>query len=101
MTEVLVEVTDIKSDIRQIGPREKHFINIQERQQQIQEAIAAGINISGEALSKASNSHGWRVSEFAIRFAISLTAEASVIVARVGGEASFEVNVTLTRGPDQ
>jgi hypothetical protein len=101
VAEVLVEVTDITSGIRQIGPREKKFVNIEDRRHELQQAITAGINIADEAVSKASIKGGWHVSELSMKFAITLTAEASIIVSSTSGEASFEVNVTLTRGSNQ
>ena len=101
MGEVVVEVLNVASDMRQIGPREKLLASIDERRQQLEEAIISGVDISGEALKKVPSTPGWQVSELSVRFGVAVTAEAGAIVTRAGGEASFEVNVTITREQDQ
>ena len=97
MAETLIEVINIGSGKRQIGPKETILKDLQKRRPDLEAAITAGVDLSGDALSNTSSTRGWHVSEFEVKFGISLTAEAGVIVSRAGGEASFEVSVKITR----
>lgn len=97
MTETLIEVKDIATGKRQIGPKETVPKNVEERRADLEAAIAMGVGISGEALAKVPDAEGWNVSALNSKFGVTLTAEAGPIVARAGEGASFEVSVTFTR----
>jgi hypothetical protein len=97
MTDTLIEVTNISTGKRQIGPKEAVLVRIEQKQPEIAAAIAAGVAVSGDALREVPDVPGWAVSELNFHFGVTLTADAGVIVAHAGADASFDVSVTFVR----
>jgi len=99
-TEVLIEVRNSGANMRQIGPRSKATLEpLRERKADIEAAIAEGVAIAQSAATRSEGQDGWWISEFEVTFGVTLSADAGVIVAKVGTEASLGIKLTIKRGP--
>jgi Trypsin-co-occurring domain 1 len=85
---------------RQIGWGTSVVENLGDRISDIKDAIAAG----GRAIAESLPDHGlsgWTVKEVTGSFAVTLTAEAGVILSKASAEATVEVSVTFERNAIQ
>ena len=70
---------------------------LSERRSDIESAVGEACGIVQDSAAKLDERHGWRVSTLEAKFALTLSAEAGVIVSRASAEASFEITVTIER----
>jgi len=95
---VRVETVELDAaGTRQISPRHRTTAALQERRGDIEAAVSEACQIVQDSVAKVDAQHGWRVSTLEAKFALTLAAEAGVIVSRASAEASFEVTVTIER----
>jgi hypothetical protein len=90
--DVLVQVVELGSG-RQIGWGSSAAETLGHRARDLQRAIAAGIDVVRNALPGIHGVPGWSAQEVSATFAITLTAESGVVLARASTEASFEITV--------
>jgi hypothetical protein len=72
---------------------------LERRLDDIRGAIAAGAKAVAGSLGSLPAAKGWRLGEVEASFAITLTAEAGVILSKASAGATFEVKVLYTREP--
>jgi Trypsin-co-occurring domain 1 len=95
---VRVEIVELDAaGARQIGPRQRATELLSERRGDIESAVGEACGIVQDSAAKLDERHGWRVSTLEAKFALTLSAEAGVIVSRASAEASFEITVTIER----
>ena len=98
MDGVRVETVELDATgARQIGPRQRATELLSERRGDIESAVGEACGIVQDSAAKLDERHGWRVSTLEAKFALTLSAEAGVIVSRASAEASFEITVTIER----
>jgi Trypsin-co-occurring domain 1 len=86
---------------RQIGWGSAVVEQLGDRLSDLKEAIAAGGRAIAESLPDIHGSPQWAVKEVTGSFAVTLTAEAGVILSRASAEATVEVSVTFESGANQ
>ncbi len=95
---VRVETVELDAaGTRQIGRHQRTTELLQERRGDIEAAVGEACEIVQDAAAKVNGRHGWRINSLEAKFAITLSAEAGVIVSKASAEASFEVTVTVER----
>jgi Trypsin-co-occurring domain 1 len=99
---VLIETVDLDSSgVRQIGPKVRTTALLQDRRGEVQEAVREASTIARDAVAEVAEKDGWRVGSLEVKFALTIAAEAGVIVSRASAEASFEITVTIDRRTKQ
>lgn len=101
MPEPIVKVETVDLDhlgARQIGTRSRSTASLNERSDEIEEAILQASSMIQKAAAKAADSGDWRVTTLEATFGLTLALEAGVVVSKASAEASFEVTVTVERG---
>jgi Trypsin-co-occurring domain 1 len=96
---VLVQVVPIE-DGREILWGSNKIETLEDRLDDIKEAITSGARAVADSLQKLRGSPGWQVKEVSGTFGLSLSAEAGVILTKASTEATFEVTVTFERTGD-
>jgi hypothetical protein len=72
---------------------------LEQRLDDIRSAIAAGAKAVAGSLPDLPSANNWRLGEVEASFAITLTAEAGVILSKASAGATFEVRVLYKREP--
>lgn len=72
---------------------------LERRLDDIRSAIAAGARAVAASLGGLPATEGWLLGEVEVSFAITLTAEAGVILSKASAGATFEVKVLYKREP--
>ncbi|MHA4818957.1 CU044_2847 family protein [Streptomyces aculeolatus] len=85
---------------RQIGRRTRSTAALEQRGDEIEEAIVQASAIAQQSLARVPARDGWRVSAMEVTFGVTLAAEAGVILSKASAEASFEVTLTVERALD-
>jgi hypothetical protein len=95
-TKVLVETLQIDSyPSRQIGPKTRTTALLQDRRQDIEEAVYQAAEIVQDSVAKVAGKDGWHIKSLEAKFGLTLGVEAGVILSRASAEASFEVTITI------
>lgn len=95
---VYVEVEAHPANARQIGPRQKVAVLVQERKDDIEAAIVLVSEMATRKLAAVPDAEtGWRVDNIELSFGLKLSADAGVIVSKVSSEASLEIKITASR----
>jgi hypothetical protein len=95
---VLVEVVEVdQMGLRQIAPTERLTAQLTERRSEIEGAVALAAEIVQSSVVDTEEKKGFQVREIEAKFGITLTAEAGVILSKVGAEATFEVTIKVSR----
>lgn len=95
-TKVLVETLQIDSyPSRQIGPKTRTTALLQDRRQDIEEAVCQASEIVQDSVAKVEGKGGWHIKSLEAKFGLTLGVEAGVILSRASAEASFEVTITI------
>ncbi|CAM5296204.1 CU044_2847 family protein [Streptomyces abikoensis] len=100
MSEPLVRVETVELDAqgsRQISSRVRRTSSLEERSEELQQAIASASAIAQGSLDRLQERDGWRVGSLQVTFGVTLAAEAGVILSKASAEASFEVTLTVER----
>jgi hypothetical protein len=96
--QVWVQVVDVDmATDREITFGKNLTEGLENRQDDIRDAIEAGSEMVAKSLGSLPSPEGWRLGEVSASFGITLTAEAGVIVSKASAGATFEVTVTFTR----
>jgi hypothetical protein len=96
--QVWVQVVDVNMAAdREITFGKNLAEGLENRQDDIRDAIEAGSETVAKSLGSLPSPDGWRLGEVSASFGITLTAEAGVIVSKASAGATFEVSVTFTR----
>jgi hypothetical protein len=97
LVNVRVETVQLNGDSnRQIGPRSRALELLQDRKRDLQDSIFEVVGILSETapdMQKAER--GVRIGSIEATFGLTLTADAGVLVSRIGTEASFEIKVSI------
>lgn len=93
---VYVEVLETADD-RQIAPKTKVTVLIDDRRADIEASIRKATEIAIVAAQSQSEDRGWGISELEFTFGVKLGADAGVIVSRLSAEASLEVTVRVAK----
>lgn len=93
---VLVPVVDVHSE-GEIGWGSGVAQQLQDRLDDVRQAIVSGSEAVAGGLSALPSAAGWSVSRLSASFGITLAAEAGVILSKASAEATFEVVVEFTR----
>jgi len=72
---------------------------LENRLDDIRNAIAAGASAVAESLPGLPSVTGWRLGEVEASFSVTVTAEAGVILSKASAGATFEVKVLYKRDP--
>lgn len=94
--EVVVQVVPLTGG-RQIAWGSNKVEDLTSRLEDLKAAIASGGRAVADSLPAVPTASGWQVKEVSGTFGITLTAEAGVILSKVGAEAAFEVSITFER----
>ncbi|MFC5148637.1 CU044_2847 family protein [Streptomyces aureoversilis] len=100
MSVPLVRVETVELDAqgsRQISSRTRRTASLEERSEELEQAITSASSIAQDALARIPERDGWRVGSLQVTFGVTLTAEAGVILSKASAEASFEVTLTVER----
>lgn len=93
---VVVQAVHVASG-REISWSDTLVQRLEDRVDDIREAIVAGAQAVAADAERMTLTNGWQVDEISATFGVTLTADARVLVSRAGAEATFEVTVTLRR----
>lgn len=93
---VLVQVVTVEAG-REIGWGSNVAELLENRLEDIRQAIAAGAKAVSDSLTALPEAQGWQLGEVGVSFGVTLTAEAGVIVSKASTEATFEVTITYKR----
>lgn len=96
--DVMIGVVEL-SDGRTISWAGNRAERLVDRLPDVRAAVSAAVASVGVELAAVPVSPGWQLDEVSAAFAVTLTAEAGVILGKTGGQASFEVTVSLRRQP--
>ncbi|MDJ1137098.1 CU044_2847 family protein [Streptomyces iconiensis] len=102
--EPVVRVETVELDARggrQIGSRTRASSLLDDRSEEIQQAIVQASALAQDSLAGVPERGGWSVSSVEVTFGLTLAAEAGVILSKASAEASFEVTLTVERGGGQ
>jgi hypothetical protein len=91
--DIFVQVVELSGG-RQIGWGAATVEALDRRAHDLHRAVEAGASLVREALGGIGAVDGWPEREVSATFAVTLTAESGVVLARASAEASFEVTVT-------
>ena len=95
---ILVETVEAGADAnRQIAPRLKTSELLSDRREDIEAAVAEAADIVQKAMDDSTPRSGWKIAKVEASFGIKLKADAGAILTRVGGEASFDLKITVER----
>lgn len=94
---VLVAVTELGVDRRQISRPEQLTEQLSKREQDICAAISMASQILQTAAAESTPATSWQVSELEAKFGLTLAAEAGVILGKASTQATFEVTIKATR----
>ncbi|MEH6375101.1 CU044_2847 family protein [Streptomyces sp. KLMMK] len=100
MSVPLVRVETVELDAqgsRQISSRTRRTASLEERSEELEQAITSASSIAQDALARIPERDGWRVGSLQVTFGVTLAAEAGVILSKASAEASFEVTLTVER----
>lgn len=101
MAEVRVETVALEATgNRQIASRTRSSAALEDRAAEVEEAIVQASAIAQQSMSRVPPHAGWQVSGMAVKFGLTLAAEAGIIVSKASAEASFEVTLTMERVPE-
>ncbi|MBN6040073.1 CU044_2847 family protein [Amycolatopsis sp. 195334CR] len=93
---ILVETVEVGAGgNRQISQRLKTSELLSERLDDIEAAVGEAVDIVQASMANASTRSGWNVTKIEAGFGVKLKAEAGVILTRIGGEASFDLKITV------
>ena len=93
---VFVAVVDIRPD-GEIGWGSSVPQQLQDRVDDIRQAIVSGSQAVAGGLAAVASAPGWSLDKVSASFGITLTAEAGVILSKASAEATFEVALEFTR----
>lgn len=97
----VVRVETVELDARggrQIGSRTRASSPLDERAEEIRQAIVQASALAQDSLARVPERGGWSVNSVEVTFGLTLAAEAGVILSKASAEASFEVTLTVERG---
>ncbi|WP_255945296.1 CU044_2847 family protein [Streptomyces odontomachi] len=100
MSASVVRVETVEVDAqgsRQIRNRNRSTASLQDRSDELEQAIVSASEIAQGSLARMAPSDGWRVASVELTFGVTLAAEAGVILSKASAEASFEVTLTVER----
>jgi hypothetical protein len=95
--QVFIEVSHSNTNRRGSDLPERTWELLADSKPIVESAIGEGIDLALAATSSADSRDGWQFSEIELAFGIKLSAEAGFIVSSVGGEASIEVRIRVSR----
>ena len=94
--ETLVKVVDV-GEGREIAWGGSATEKLQNRIADVRRAVAEGVEAVSSSLHSLVTVEGWQIDEVEASFGLSLVAETGVVLTKVSGEATFEVNVVFRR----
>lgn len=97
---VLVQVVSIEAG-REIGWGSNLAEQLQDRIEDLRNAIAEGTRTVADSLPGLPSTTGWRLGVVSASFGLALTAEAGVVLSKASAGATFDVTVTFERTDEQ
>jgi len=93
----LVETVEVDSSgSRQIRSKERSTALLRDRRDDIEAAVREASSILQSSANLA-DQDGWRVTNLEAKFALTLSAEAGVILSKVSAEACLEIRISIER----
>ena len=93
---VLVQVVSIEPG-REIGWGSNLAEQLEDRMEDVRNAIAEGTRTVADSLPGLPSTTGWRLGAVSASFGLALTAEAGVVLSKVAAGATYDVTVTFER----
>lgn len=98
--EVRVETVALDAQgARQIASRQRTTAALDERADEVRQAIVQASAIAQQSLDQVPQHEAWKVTSMEVAFGLTLGAEASVILSKASAEASFTITLTVERSP--